>query len=58
MIRFLECGCCGWYHKEGYEGDCRDDDERYTLNDLDFFSATDDFEVVPLERQTDISCGG
>lgn len=55
MVRYLECGCCGWYHKEGYEGDCRNDDERYTLKELDFFSTTDDFEVVPLEQQEDIS---
>ncbi|MCK5608856.1 hypothetical protein KAR91_43690 [Candidatus Pacearchaeota archaeon] len=53
MTRYLECGCCGCYHKEGYEDDCRDDDERYTLNDFDFF--TDDIEVVPLDDQYDIS---
>lgn len=55
MIRYLECGCCGCYHKEGYGGDCRDDNERYNLDDLEFFSATDDIEIVPLEQQNDIS---
>jgi len=55
MVRYLECGCCGWFHKEGYKGDCCNDDERYTLNDLDFFLATDSFEIVPLEQQDDIS---
>ena len=51
MIRLLECGCCGFYHKEGYEGDCRNDNERYTLEEIEFFSATDDIEVVSLEEQ-------
>jgi len=55
MIRFFECGCCGCYHKEDYCGDCRNDDERYTLEEFEFFSATDDFEVVSLEEQKDIS---
>jgi len=58
MVRFLECGCCGCYHKEGYEGDCRNDNERYSLEDLEFFAATDTFEIVLLEQQHDISCGG
>ena len=59
MTRYLECGCCGWYHKEGFEGDCRNDDERYTLNDFDtlLLNSMDTIEIVPLERQTDISCG-
>jgi hypothetical protein len=26
-----ECGCCGCYHRKGYEGDCRNDDERFPL---------------------------
>ena len=24
-----ECGCCGAYHRKGFDGDCRDDDERF-----------------------------
>lgn len=58
MVRYLECGCCGCYHKEDYDGECRDDNERYNLEELEFFSTTDDFEVVSLEQQNDISCGG
>jgi hypothetical protein len=23
------CGCCGAYHRPGWAGDCRDDDERF-----------------------------
>ena len=50
-IKFYECGCCGCYHKEGFYGDCRNDNERYSADDIEFFSATDDFEVVSLEEQ-------
>ncbi len=28
-----ECGCCGCWHKKGYCGDCRNDDERYIDDD-------------------------
>lgn len=24
----VECGCCSFYHREEYYGDCRDDSER------------------------------
>jgi hypothetical protein len=24
-----ECGCCGAFHRKGFDGDCRDDDERF-----------------------------
>jgi len=40
-----ECGCCGFYHRKGYEGDCRNDDERYNLEEIEFFSVTGDKEV-------------
>lgn len=26
---FIECGCCGAYHRTDFEGDCREDSERY-----------------------------
>lgn len=26
---FTECGCCGAYHRTDFEGDCREDGERY-----------------------------
>jgi hypothetical protein len=27
--RFIECGCCGAWHRENFAGDCRQDDERF-----------------------------
>jgi hypothetical protein len=26
---FVECGSCGAYHRSDFEGDCREDSERY-----------------------------
>ena len=50
-MKLVECGCCGFFHKETYQGDCRNDDERYTLEDITFFEFTDDIETVYLEDQ-------
>lgn len=30
--QFVECGCCGSYHRVDFFGDCREDSERF--NDL------------------------
>lgn len=32
--RFVECGCCGCYHLHDYWGDCRDDKNRFSLDDI------------------------
>lgn len=32
---FEECGCCGHYHRPDYFGDCRNDAQRFSANDLD-----------------------
>ena len=29
IIKIIECGCCGHFHKLSYHGDCRDDSERF-----------------------------
>lgn len=26
---FVECGCCGAYHRTDFNGDCREDSERH-----------------------------
>lgn len=26
---FVECGCCGAYHRTDFRGDCREDTERH-----------------------------
>ena len=35
MPLFFNCGCCGCYHPEGFDGDCRDDSLRFSPDDLD-----------------------
>lgn len=32
---YTECGCCGYWHLATYFGDCRNDAERFTLDQLD-----------------------
>ena len=34
MNTYIECGCCGHYHRDDYFGECRDDAERFTLDQL------------------------
>jgi hypothetical protein len=31
---FIECGSCGCYHPDDFWGDCRDDENRYALDEL------------------------
>jgi len=26
---FIECGCCGCFHRTDFAGDCREDSERF-----------------------------
>lgn len=42
--RFIECGCCGCYHRDDFYGDCRENSERYD-------DPPDDAEIVTLEEQ-------
>jgi hypothetical protein len=29
VTTFVECGCCGAYHRTDFTGDCREDSERF-----------------------------
>jgi hypothetical protein len=40
--QFLECGCCGAYHRTDFWGDCREDSER-------FFDLPNDAVLVETE---------
>lgn len=33
--KFYECGCCGCYHPVNWDGDCRDDENRFAADELD-----------------------
>ncbi len=34
-LRFYECGCCGHFHLDTWYGDCREDDNRYTHEEME-----------------------
>ncbi len=50
---FEECGQCGHYHQEGFTGDCRDDSERFTCEQLDDQYGPNGWENRDLEWQSD-----
>lgn len=35
LPEYYECGCCSCYHPATWDGDCRDDANRYALGELD-----------------------
>lgn len=49
---FVECGCCGAFHRTDFNGDCREDGERY-------YDIPEDAEVIYLddERSECEECG-
>ncbi len=47
-MKYLECGCCEHYHRESFTGDCRDDTERFTLDDLIDLNIPDR-DIIDLE---------
>lgn len=47
---FVECGCCGAYHRTDFYGDCREDSER-------FYDLPDNAELVCADcRSTSRPC--
>jgi len=48
-MRYIECGCCGQYHRADYWGDCRNDEERFNLEDI-----PNDAEIISLEELDDM----
>lgn len=32
---YTECGCCGHYHHKGFSGDCRDNSQRFTAEQIE-----------------------
>lgn len=46
--RFYSCGICGWYHSASFDGDCRDDSERFTSFDLDMKYGSEGWEEVEI----------
>ena len=40
---YTECGCCGEWHPTHFAGDCRDDGNRYTTDELEDHYGQDRF---------------
>ena len=45
---YFECSCCGYYHREDYHGDCRNDNKRFTLDQLESMGIAEDF-IIDIE---------
>jgi len=49
LPQFYECGCCDCYHPIDWDGDCRDDDNRFAADELDEkFGGSQNWELVEL----------
>jgi hypothetical protein len=62
---FVECGSCGHYHRPEFAGDCRDNDNRFTTDQVEAEVGIDWGDWVlaleeqmkssaPLERKPDV----
>lgn len=49
---FVECGCCSAYHKKDYDGDCRNDAERYYVGNNDQFISAKELNTNPKPSHT------
>ena len=50
---YIECGCCGHYHRQEWSGDCREDSERFSMNYLEdnVLVEWDMSNIIDLEQQ-------
>jgi len=56
-MQFYECGICGHYHPIEWDGDCRDDTNRFSGNQLDDKFGQDGWEEVPMPDTGEPSIG-
>jgi hypothetical protein len=48
LLKFYECGICGHCHPLTWDGDCRDDSNRFTNQELDDKYGVNGWEEVPM----------
>ncbi len=48
---YYECGICEHYHPWGWDGDCRDDANRLTREQLDDRHGQDDYELRSMDER-------
>lgn len=46
--KFYHCGCCDHYHPDDFWGDCRDDERRFTLDQLEELYGADGWEETAM----------
>jgi hypothetical protein len=49
-IGYADCGCCDHYHPETFGGDCRDDSNRFTADELDERHGPDGWSICNPEE--------
>lgn len=50
---YYECGICDCLHPCGFTGDCRDDGNRFALDELDEEYGWDNVNIVSMEEADD-----
>ena len=51
---YIECGCCGHYHTPEFRGDCRDDKNRFSADQIEAMHGVTIWESVwTIEDQED-----
>lgn len=53
MRYFYECGICDHLHPCQFMGDCRDDSNRFTDEDVETRFAAEGYEIVPMNEADD-----
>jgi len=48
--KFFQCGCCDHYHRTDFWGDCRQDNERFFISQLDEKFGSDGWEEISQEQ--------
>lgn len=46
---YYRCGICDCYHPADWNGDCRDDANRYAMDELDEKHGSDGWDDIPME---------
>jgi hypothetical protein len=45
---YYECGICNHYHPANWDGDCRDDENRLTFDQIEAKHGPDGWDEVPM----------
>lgn len=51
--RYYECGICGHIHPWEFNGDCRADDMRFTVNEIEAKHSKTGFEVLTMDERVE-----